>query len=427
MASVAERRLGAVSNHISGQSDLVIVLPDGARVTKARHADVDATQLLLDGKRIVDFRIISDKTFAYDLSAISTRYESATTHVPKYKLVQINPSVPGVAATSCTIPDFWTVIYAFFTLYHEQEYVPISISTLQNAPEISNYLITTGLGRLYPSKRLNHQDLPDVDREHYLDRSAFWQGGGIAGYHDRFWIPNPRPVYPQVMGFTRKENVIAKHPVRPPKPQPGEVLYRRWCSAVGQMLELTYFDIDGVSDPPQESQGGVSRHMAAFHRWHNDERVNSAWGEKGGLETHRDYVRGVLADPHCLPCMFSWDGDLMGYVEVVFSKEDHSAPYFPFNDPPGEWDRGIHVLAGETKYLGNGRSDIWIRSLVHFIFLADSRTNRVVGEPDNRNHAILKVAHTAEFYQSLIFDFPYKRSVMVLQTRDKFFTLCRLR
>jgi hypothetical protein len=41
---------------------------------------------------------------------------------------------------------------------------------------------------------------------------------------------------------------------------------------------------------------------------------------------------------------------------------------------------------------------IWLRSLVHYIFLADSRTDRVIGEPKESNIAIIKTAVNASFH-----------------------------
>ena len=95
-------------------------------------------------------------------------------------------------------------------------------------------------------------------------------------------------------------------------------------------------------------------------------------------------------------------------------------------------------------------AEIWIRSLCHYIFLADPRTDRVVGEPSSDNVPIDKAGIASGFHtqtvrlpttyffvlsilsllpltaQPQIFDFPYKRSRLILNPREKFFTLCRL-
>jgi hypothetical protein len=107
------------------------------------------------------------------------------------------------------------------------------------------------------------------------------------------------------------------------------------------MLEITYFDLEGVYDGAKALGGGLLHHMFA----------NTAWGECGSLETRREYVEQLIADSHVLPCMLSWNGELMEYVEIVFAKEDHVAPHDPSDVVPGDWERGIHVLVGENKFL----------------------------------------------------------------------------
>jgi hypothetical protein len=123
------------------------------------------------------------------------------------------------------------------------------------------------------------------------------------------------------------------------------------------MLELVHFDLEGVTDAlfNYQSTDGVSRHLAAFHKWHNDPRVNKAWQEQGTVDTHRRYIETMYADPHAIPCMYSWDGELFGYIEINYTKEDHVATFMPSDQPAGDWDRGIHILVGEDKFLGGGR------------------------------------------------------------------------
>ena len=80
---------------------------------------------------------------------------------------------------------------------------------------------------------------------------------------------------------------------------------------------------------PVADEGGVqvSRHLATFHRWHNSDHVNRGWGERGPLEKHRKYVEGLLADPGVLPVIMSWDGEFMGYAELVYLKVRFARPY----------------------------------------------------------------------------------------------------
>ncbi|KAG5642607.1 hypothetical protein DXG03_002505 [Asterophora parasitica] len=351
--TVASRRLLSIHNHTSPIPEkvngLVLVLPRGGKVTASTTTSSTGTftQLRLNKTHFLSYHFIPNISLALELSAVGTRYEGAAEHVPKANLVEI--SAPDDSQTGLpkdiAVADVWVTIYTLFTLYRTKEHIPIRFSFVSNSEELSKYLVLTGLGRLYQGSQKNAELAKSVI---FLSRAAFWQGAGTTGYHDRGWLLAPAPVFPHVPSFTRSDMVIASHPLRPPKPRSGEVVYRRYCAAVGQTLEFVAFDIHG-------RDGGLSAHMAAFHKWHNDERINSGWGERGSLETHMEYVEGLLADPGVVPLMMSWDGELMGYLEIVWVKENHSSQYYPNDAVVGEWERGIHVLVGEDKFLGGGR------------------------------------------------------------------------
>ncbi|EIW77302.1 hypothetical protein CONPUDRAFT_109849 [Coniophora puteana RWD-64-598 SS2] len=265
-------------------------------------------------------------------------------------------------------------------------------------------------------------------------RATFWQGAGTTGYHTRGWIPpspsspsfsdsatasgtHAYPPFPFVPSFTRTDTVIASHPLRPTKPAPGEVMYRKWCPGVepaGAMLEFAHFDLGSSVDEE-------TAHFRAFHKWHNDPRVNKGWNEQGSKEHHRRYLEGLNSNPNVIPMIMSWDGEVMGYVEFVWIKENHTAPYVPGG--ARDYDRGIHVLVGENKFRGFARTQAWHRALFHYCFLADPRTDRVIGEPKLDNPAILKVDLDSAMHFETIFDFPYKRSVLTSQPRERFFRL----
>ncbi|KAF6750333.1 acyl-CoA N-acyltransferase [Ephemerocybe angulata] len=500
-------RLDAISKHLAAER-LVLVLPDGGRVTTAKGGESNTTKggergtILVDGVAVAEYAVDRERTFALDITAVGTPFEGRTTHVPRYPLVVLSvPSAasslsppPSSAASSTTSPssaaslttspaapsptttspaamkleDVWVALYALFTMYHAQEQVPLSVGALENWEAVVEYLLASGLARTHPSlssastatssttsslPSSTTSSFPPTTKQaneiYFVSRAAFWQAAGTAGFHPRLnWLlqKSVPPPFPSVPSFTRNEKVIAKHPLRARKPAPGQVLYRRWCAAVGQMLELVCFDLEGVMDAPgefvevdeeEEGEGGkgkgggkrkvrLSKHLAAFHKWHNDPRVAAAWGEAGSVAKHRAYIEGQYRDEHSVPCIFNWDGEMMGYVEVNWTREDHVREHFPEDLGVGMWDRGIHVLVGERRFLGAVRSEIWMRSLCHYIFLNDPRTNRVVGEPDHGNPAILRLVDDSGFYKPNTFDFPYKRSTLVLHPREKFFVQCNL-
>lgn len=387
-----------------------LVLPDGKRVEMSGGLGTSDQRILLDGKPVCLLRF-SGRTAVLTLSGLGTPHEHTANHIPQYPVIEVH--AVGISVQRINLPNMWAVIYALFTKYHEQETIPIVLSAdISNGADLHSYILRSGLGRTSPSRVISQEHL-------FLMRATFWQGAGQAGFHELGWLrPSDSSCYalspfPSVQSFTRTPLVIAAHPLRPPKPKQGQVLYKRYCPIVGQMLDFTYFDLG--------SKEGVSAHLEAFHRWHNDERISKSWNEAGSFQKHAEYVKGVMNDPAVLPIMMSWDGELMGYAEIVWLKENHVGTYIP--NGPKDWDRGMHVLVGEEKFRGSDRAQAWLRSIHHYCFLADPRTERAIGEPRADNAAIVKVSLDAAMHIETIFDFPYKRSVMTCVPRERFFKM----
>ncbi|RDX54639.1 hypothetical protein OH76DRAFT_1398017 [Lentinus brumalis] len=396
----------------------ILVLPDDAPAEVQESGNT--TKVAIGGTVVGAYRTLP-RSLALVISAIGTPFENAADHVPKFPLLELLPpsAVQAGASTSISIADLWGVLYVLHTLHHVQENVPAVLSpTIANAAELETYLLHSGLAR----KR--HTLLGDTssarDPELFLLRETFWQGAGTVNFHMRGWLRGHAAFlagapFPYTQSFTRTPLVIAAHPLRPPKPRPGEVVYRKFWPNIGQMLEFTCVDLGGDGDDE------VSEHLATFHRWHNSDHVNRGWGERGPIEKHRKYLRELIADPAVLPVMMSWDGELMGYAELVYIKENHVAPYVP----GGAWDydRGLHVLVGEQKFRGLNRSKAWFSAIHHCLFLQDSRTTRVIGEPKASNKQVIVLSEAVGMNVQTIFDFPYKRSVMTWLPRERFFKL----
>lgn len=296
----AERRLKQLQGFLEPLTHWspLLSLPDGSQVGVVSQTN-GFTKIILDGKDILTYRPL-DVAASLVLAAIGTPFERDNP-VPKYPVLEL--ALPE----GLTIPDLWASIYALWTIFHEQEQIPISFSsTSPAAVESEEYILNSGLGR----KALD----PTVSYI-FLQRATFWQGAGqgpLWGIVEKSWLGGTygfrASTFPSVQSFTRNELVIAAHPHRPPRPAKGECVYRRYCSPVKKTLALH------AIDPENEA------HMEAFHRWMNDEVVNKGWGERGSEEKHRKYVLERWADLHVLPLMMSWDGELMGYTELTWIK-----------------------------------------------------------------------------------------------------------
>ncbi|MHC6226532.1 GNAT family N-acetyltransferase [Pseudomonas sp. X10] len=232
--------------------------------------------------------------------------------------------------------------------------------------------------------------------QYHCERTLFWQ------------LPQPwlgqsaDGIYPQQMRISDGK----RHPRRPPKPR-GEV-YRRFDARLGAWVSLRTLEID--------------QDLERFNRWQNNPRVLQFWQEGGSLEQHREYLDKLEADPHALTLIGCFDDEPFAYFEAYWAKEDRIAPFYPADD----YDRGIHMLVGEDKHRGPHKVASWLSALVHYLFLDDPRTQRVVAEPRADNGKMIGYMQDQCFHCEKEFDFPHKRAALMILGRERFFDRCTL-
>jgi acetyl CoA:N6-hydroxylysine acetyl transferase len=212
------------------------------------------------------------------------------------------------------------------------------------------------------------------------------------------WLVNAeRPPMPQLHVMTDGK----RHPRRSPKPA-GKV-YARFIPWLAETISFRVANVDND--------------LHLLHRWMNDPRVDAFWNEAGDLEKHRRYLSGILADPHMLPLIGCFDDEPFGYFELYWAKENRIAPFYDADD----YDRGWHVVVGEDAYRGRRYISAWLPSLMHYMFLDDCRTQRIVGEPAAAHSQQLRNLELSGFAKIKNFDFPHKRATLVMLLRERFF------
>lgn len=225
-----------------------------------------------------------------------------------------------------------------------------------------------------------------------LDSGRFFQNPAL-------WLLNAgASSFPLRYVFTQGQ----RHPARPPKPQ-GTV-YRRWIPWLEDVFSLR--TLAGEAD------------LALLHLWMNDPRVDAFWNEAGDLAQHRAYLAKLDADPHMIPLLGCIGARAFCYFEIYWAKEDRLGPYYDAQD----WDRGWHVLVGEEDCRGRNWVTAWLPSLMHYLFLDDARTQRIVGEPRVDHAAQLRNLDRAGFGRIKEIVLPHKRAVLVRLEREHFFS-----
>ncbi|KAG8929671.1 hypothetical protein FRC02_005260 [Tulasnella sp. 418] len=298
----------------------------------------------------------------------------------------------------------WAALYTLFINRTVSRAILNIAPTIPNAPEIRRYLLESGLGG-------SRRDLVDPN-DLVISRFAFWQGAGAP--QGGGWL-NPtgkafmsNTPFPFIPTSTRQPTVIASHPLRPPKPKAGDIIYRRYIHTVQKVVSFVALDIDDEV------------HFQCFHKWSNLDRVNSAWKEAGSEDQHLAYLQERVKDPHSISIIGYWDDCPFGYFEVYWVKEDHTNT---FGGTSLDYDRGCHVLVGDDDFRGFEYRLGWTTSIAHLMFLWDPRTTRLVNEPSVESPIVLMSTLSTGFSVEKEFDFPHKRSAYLTITRERFLQL----
>lgn len=192
------------------------------------------------------------------------------------------------------------------------------------------------------------------------------------------------------------------HPVRPDY-QTG-TLYSKYVPEIEKTLSFRM--IDPVRD------------LDIFHEWHNRPRIAKFWELPLPKSELKQYIQKGLRDPHTLPMIFECNGVATGYFEMYWCREDRLAPYYESE----AFDRGFHFLIGDTSFLGFHNTDAVIKSLLHFLFIDEIRTRRVMAEPRSDNAKVLKYVATSGGWKKLYeFDLPHKRAALLECKREAFY------
>lgn len=272
---------------------------------------------------------------------------------------------------------------------------------------------------------------------------------GQFGTGDPFHSSSHLPTYypPPPAQYVFENNV--RHPLRPKPPRQGETFYCRFIPSLGEYLSFRVASLSSkpvahagpVNSPAQPLQGGQiaarnalsmsdsaiptmssmshasgSTDVELLHKWMNDPRVAYSWGEDGPIEHQQEFLQSGLKNKHSFPVIGCFDGKPFGYFEIYWVKEDRLGAYASGN--VGDWDRGLHVLVGEQDFRGSHRVKVWLSALVHYCWLADSRTQTVVLEPRVDNEKLKNYCESVGFFKEREISFPHKQSNLMKIYRD---------
>lgn len=315
---------------------------------------------------------------------------------------------------SPTTPHLWLIIYMIFTQWPEYEAFRLNLEG--TGREFVQKQLKNNMLAINPPKpsRSSDQTTREEQSELIVLRSTFWQGAGSPFGHRSIWIPEgggsadvSTVDYTMTTKMPEYNQVHAWHPRRAAKPSPGTVVYSRWIPSLDEHFSMVALD---YTNP---------EHLNLFHTWQNDPRVAAGWNETGHLEHHMTYLRSLHEDPHVLTVLAYFEETPFAYFEIYWAAEDHLGAYYQAHD----FDRGRHALVGNPKFRGRYRVTAWWSATMHYIFLDDPRTMRVVGEPKYVNTSVLAYDLVHGFGVSKFVDLGHKRSALMKCSRERYFQL----
>lgn len=202
--------------------------------------------------------------------------------------------------------------------------------------------------------------------------------------------------------FLRMVTDQREHPVRPLITEGTK--YMRYVLDIDATITIRTVNID--------------KDLDQFHNWQNKPRVYSLWELNKPKDELKSYLEKGKKDLHQVPLILEFNGESMGYVEVYWAPEDRIGPFYEYK----MYDRGFHFLIGEEKFLGVANTFAALKAVAHLLFMDNSRTERIVGEPRYDNARALKYVHMAKGWEIVKeFDFPHKRAALIMGRKDLFF------
>lgn len=226
----------------------------------------------------------------------------------------------------------------------------------------------------------------------YLARETFWQLP--------LWLRGERASASGQMQYDDARQLY--FPVRSQRPQ-GEV-YRRYDAQIKRTLSFRLANVE------QDAE--------RFTRWMNTPRVNAFWEMAGPQAEQEAYLRRQLDSAYCYPLIGSFDDEPFGYFEIYWAPEDRIGRHYRWQP----FDRGLHMLVGEERWRGAHHIRSWLRGLTHYLWLDEPRTARIVAEPRFDNQRLFRHLPVAGYETVKEFDFPHKRSCLVMCQRGRFFS-----
>ncbi len=155
--------------------------------------------------------------------------------------------------------------------------------------------------------------------------------------------------------------------------------------------------------------------IGLVHTWMNEDHVHPFWHLNVPLPEFRTHFEKALSDGHQALYLGMIDGIPMSYWEAYWVEGDVLQGTYP-NHP---YDQGVHLLIGDKRFLGKGLALPLLKEMVRFLF-EESKTVKVMAEPDIRNEKMIHVFKTCGFIPLKPVQLPDKTGLLMSCERKEF-------
>ncbi|WP_163526791.1 GNAT family N-acetyltransferase [Halobacillus ihumii] len=177
--------------------------------------------------------------------------------------------------------------------------------------------------------------------------------------------------------------------------------YKVYDEAVSQTISFRPFELE--------------KDFPMIMKWMHQDHVIPFWQLNISEENLLKHMEKAVSDQHQKLYIGLLDGVPMSYWECYWVKGDVVENSYK-TEP---YDQGIHLLIGETSYLGKGLSQHLLRAMLEFQFTYQD-TQKVVAEPDCRNEKMIHVFEKCGFRKVEPIQLPDKKAMLMFCEREVF-------
>jgi RimJ/RimL family protein N-acetyltransferase len=150
-----------------------------------------------------------------------------------------------------------------------------------------------------------------------------------------------------------------------------------------------------------------------IHDWMHASHVVAFWNQNWTRTRWTEELQRQRAGDHSLPCLVSYEGVEIAYLEVYRVTRDRLADYYAHQPT----DLGVHVAIGNLSQTGRGLGQSLLREVAEGLLVSDHTCDRVVAEPDVHNVPSIKAFEKAGFQFTAEIDLPEKTAALVIHPR----------